>query len=38
LIPMLFVAVEKVRGGAAKHAPKPVTPGPALAGGHGGDH
>lgn len=38
LIPMLFVAVEKVRGGAAKHAPAPASPGPALAGGHGGDH
>jgi HAE1 family hydrophobic/amphiphilic exporter-1 len=38
LIPMLFVAVEKVRGGATKHAPAPASPGPALAGGHGGDH
>jgi HAE1 family hydrophobic/amphiphilic exporter-1 len=38
LIPMLFVAVEKARGGAAKHAPAPASPGPALAGGHGGDH
>ena len=38
LIPMLFVAVEKVTGGARKHAPAPASPGPALAGGHGGDH
>ena len=38
LIPMLFVAVEKVRGGATKHAPTPASPGPALAAGHGGDH
>jgi HAE1 family hydrophobic/amphiphilic exporter-1 len=38
LVPMLFVAVEKLRGGAPKHAPTPASPGPALAAGHGGDH
>src|SRR6185295_10292193 len=38
LIPMLFVAVQKVVGGA-KHAPAPTkTPAPALAGVHDGSH
>jgi HAE1 family hydrophobic/amphiphilic exporter-1 len=39
LIPMLYVAVEKVIGGAKQPAATPaITPPPALAPGHGGGH
>jgi hydrophobe/amphiphile efflux-1 (HAE1) family protein len=38
LIPMLFVAVERVIGGARQHAPVPPTSPQAVPAGHGGTH
>jgi len=38
LIPMLFVVVEKLMGGAKQHAPAPVAPRSEVAVQHGGSH